>query len=146
MLISVVLASTAFSQTFSGEREEVWSVVTQAWQGYKNEDLEEVHKHSHPNLLTWSTALQMPRDLEAVRRWDQYNFETSTNLVQELTPTGIVVQGTTAIVHYYFTIARMTDQSEHETVNGRCSDVLIKEGGRWRFLGWSCHEKTVADD
>lgn len=41
------------------------------------------------------------------------------------------------MVHYRYTTARENAKKERETVNGRYTDVLIKEGGRWLFISWA---------
>lgn len=32
-------------------------------------------------------------------------------------------------------------EGKNETTHGRCSDTLVRDGGKWVFLGWSCSDE-----
>jgi ketosteroid isomerase-like protein len=50
------------------------------------------------------------------------------------------VAGDTALVHYYYSAASKTAEGKNKTTHGRCSDTLVRDDGKWVFLGWSCSD------
>jgi ketosteroid isomerase-like protein len=56
--------------------------------------------------------------------------------MQELKPAGIVVVGTTAVAHYYYSTAAEDRDGKRKTTYGRYTDVLIKQDGNWVFIAW----------
>ena len=52
-------------------------------------------------------------------------------------PVSIVVTGNLAVVHYRYTMARENYRKEREMVSGRYTDILLKDGGSWKFISWS---------
>jgi hypothetical protein len=34
---------------------------------------------------------------------------------------------------------------KQSVTHGRCSDTLVRENGRWVFLGWSCSDEPKRD-
>jgi hypothetical protein len=45
--------------------------------------------------------------------------------------------GNIAVVQYRYTVARENTKKERETVSGRYTDVLVKDGGKWMFIAWA---------
>jgi len=78
----------------------------------------------------------MPRDKSSTKRWTKYGEANSKTLEQELNPVGIVVEGSVAVVHYYYSEAVENRKGERETAHGRFTDILVKDGQRWLFLAW----------
>ena len=52
-------------------------------------------------------------------------------------PISLTITGNIAVVQYRYQIAREDYKKERETVWGRYTDVLVKEGGRWLFIAWT---------
>ena len=50
---------------------------------------------------------------------------------------GIVIKGNTAIVHYYFKNEFKDNKGKIEKDNGRLTEILTKEKGKWKYLAWS---------
>ena len=128
----------AQGQSWSPQQQEVWKVVVDSWEAIRAEDVEWSDKWVHPNAVVWSDQNPMPRTRAQLKKWDRFQFENSTTLVDDFSPAGIVVQGTTAVVHYYYSQGTENMKGERRTVHGRCTDILIKEGGRWQFIAWNC--------
>ena len=87
----------------------------------------------------------MPRKISSVKKWDKFNFADSKTLVHEISPAAMVVQGSTAVAHYHFSLYTQslvgTKAGDRRTVHGRCSDVLINDGGSWKFISWNCGQE-----
>lgn len=128
----------ALGQSWSQAQQEVWTVVVESWDAIVAKDLAWTDKWVHPNAVVWGDDDPMPRTRASVKKWDGYEFQNSTTLTHEQSPAGIVVQGSTAVAHYYYSLGTETASGERRAVHGRCTDVLIRESGRWQFIAWRC--------
>ena len=133
----LAVAAPASAQTWSAEQQEIWKFEEQQWQMAKDKDLTWIDKMVHPNLSYWDSDQQSPQNKASLARWNRYNNTNATVLEQELFPISITITGNIAVVHYRYTIARENFKKERETVHGRYTDVLVKEGGRWLFIAWA---------
>ena len=136
-LVLVALVGTASAQTWSPEQQEIWKFEEQQWQMSRDKDLSWVDKMVHANLSYWETGEAMPQNKASLTRWNKYSSSNSAVLEQEIFPISITITGNVAVVQYYYRIARENYKKERETVTGRYTDVLLKEGSSWRFLAWA---------
>lgn len=135
VLVAAVTSASALS--WSPEQQEIWKFEELQWQMSKDKDLSWIDKMVHPNVSYWSTDNQMPQNKASLTRWNRYGDSNSTILEQELFPISITITGNTAVVQYRYMIARENYKKERQTVSGRYTDVLIKEGGKWMFIAWA---------
>jgi hypothetical protein len=135
--VLVASAGVVSAQSWSPEQQELWKLEEQQWQMAKDKDMSWIDKMVHANLSYWSTDMAMPQNKASLARWNRYDNTNSTVLEQELYPIAITVTGNTAVVHYRYQIARENYKKERETVQGRYTDVFVKEGGRWQFITWA---------
>ena len=103
----------------------------------KDKDLTWVDKMVHPNLSYWDVDQPGPQNKASLARWNRYSSSASTALEQELFPISVTITGNLAVAQYRYTVVRENYKKERETVTGRYTDVLIKEGGRWQFIAWA---------
>jgi len=128
--------SPAYGQTWSKKQLEVWKVIDTVFKAsIEKEDW--VPTYVHEEALAWFNSRPMPQDKSSLHKWFRYGNENSTDLLYDLYPVGIIVHDNTAIVHYFFSVAFENKKEERSTVHGRFTDILVKEKGKWRFLGWS---------
>lgn len=140
MWLSVLLlafAGTVSAQTWSAEQQEIWKFEETQWQMAKNEDMSWMDTMVHPNLSYWDIDQQSPQDKASLGRWTRYNSGNNTVLEQELFPIAITITGNLAVVHYRYVVARENYKKDRETVSGRYTDILLKEGGKWMFISWA---------
>lgn len=133
----LMAAPLASAQSWSAEQQEIWNFELAQWKRAAAKDHTWVEELVHPAALVWANEDPGPLSKASLARWERYNSGNTTTLEQELFPLGIVIQGNVAVVHYRYTTANEDLKKERKTVNGRYTDVLIKEGGRWQFLGWA---------
>ncbi len=134
--VLAICASTASAQTWSPEQQEIWRLEEQQWKAAAAKDLTWIETMVHPGISYWETDRPFPQNRASLSRWARFNSANSTVLEQELFPISVTVTGNVAVVHYRYQIARENYKKERETVTGRYTDVLIKEGGRWQFITW----------
>jgi hypothetical protein len=127
----------AAAQQWNAEQQEVWQLEEQQWKMAAAEDLTWIDTMVHPNVSYWETSQAMPQNRASLARWNRFNASNSSTLEQELFPISIVITGNIAVVNYYYQSARENLKQEREMVSGRYMDVLIKDGGRWKFIAWA---------
>ncbi len=131
------LATVAAAQTWTPEQKEIWAFEDLQWKMEAAKDASWIDKMVHPNLSYWDVAQPAPQTKASLQRWVRYNQGNSTVLEQEIFPMSCTITGNVAVVQYRYEIARETYKKDHETVTGRYTDILIKDGGRWQFIGWA---------
>ncbi len=103
----------------------------------KDKDVSWIDKMVHSNLSYWDVDQPGPQNKASLLRWNRYNNSTATVLEQELFPISVTITGNIAVAQYRYSVARENYKKERETVTGRYTDVLIKDGGRWLFIAWA---------
>lgn len=136
-LALAALAGAAVAQTWSPDQQEIWRFEEQQWKMAADKDLTWIDKMVHPNVSFWDTDQPAPRHKASLARWSRYSSTNTTVLEQELFPISVTITGNIAVVQYRYSIARENYKKDRETVTGRYTDVLVKEGGRWLFLAWA---------
>ena len=137
-------AAAADAQTWSKEQSAVWQVVLDSYKDIDKRDANWADKWVFADAMVWGPDYPMPRTRDSVKRWDAYNFPAGKTHVAEYSPVAIVVHGSTAVAHYYYSNAT-EDRGKHETAHGRCTDVLAKDGKSWKFIAWHCGDAPKDD-
>jgi hypothetical protein len=130
-------AGAAGAQTWTAEQQELWKLEQQQWQMSRDKDLTWVEKMVHPNLSYWETDAPVPQNVASLSRWNRFASASSTVLEQEIFPISMTITGNVAVAHYSYQVVRENYKKERETVWGRYTDVLVKDGGRWVFIAWA---------
>ena len=136
---------TASGQTWSDKQLEVWNVIEAQWKAAMEKEANWTDKYLHDNFLGWGNQNPTPRNKASVHKWNRYETENSTTLLQELFPIGIVVQGNTAVAHYFYSSATEDKKGERKTAHGKYTDILVKENDTWRFLAWRGGDNPVSN-
>lgn len=144
-LLSALVTTSAMAQNWSKAQSAVWDVVLASYEDIKNGDATWSEKWVLPNAMVWGGAYPMPRSRDSVMRWDSYQIPNSKTHVADYSPTAIVVHDSTAVAHYYYSSATESKDGERETTHGRCTDILAKEKGKWRFISWHCSDNPDND-
>lgn len=143
---TLAIPQTTNGQMWSDSQKEVWGVVTGSWDAIIAKNVGWSDTYVHPNALVWGDENPMPRTRDLVKRWDRYTFANSTTKVSQFSPAGIVVEGSTAVAHYYYSLGTETTEGKTRTVHGRCTDVLLRSEGTWKFIAWNCGDEPSDDD
>lgn len=131
------LANVGAAQTWNADQQEVLKLEDQQWKMSMEKDASWIDKMVHRNLSYWDTDQVAPQNKASLARWNRYNNTNSTVLEQELFPISVTITGNIAVVQYRYTVARENAKKERETVSGRYTDVLVKDGGKWMFIAWA---------
>jgi hypothetical protein len=137
VLALVLAAGAASAQTWNAEQQDIWKFEELQWKMSADKDLTWIDKMVHPNLSYWDVSQPAPQNKASLTRWNRYSNSSNTTLEQEIFPISITVTGNVAVVQYRYETARENSQKTRETVTGRYTDILVKDGGRWLFLAWA---------
>jgi hypothetical protein len=129
--------SAAAAQTWTPEQQEIWKFEELQWKMSMEKDISWIDKMCHPNISVWEIGRPAPQNRASITRWNRYSNSSATVLEQEIFPISATITGNVAVVQYTFVQVREDYKKDRETVTGRWTDVLIKEGGRWMFIGWA---------
>ena len=112
------------SVIIAGEKDDVWATVLSTWE----DDLagkDWISKHCNDGVLAWSVNNPMPLDKSSLLRNRKYTSKNSTMLFYDVQLAGMVVQGNTAVVHYYFSSESKDGEGKIKKDKGRLTDILI---------------------
>ena len=79
----------------------------------------------------------MPLNKTSLLRNRKYSSKNTKMLFYDVQLSGMVVQGNTAVVHYYFTNESKDSSGKINKEKGRLTDILIKNNNEWKYLAWS---------
>jgi hypothetical protein len=137
VLMLCAVADAAAAQEWSAEQQEIWKVEQQQWKMSAARDMSWIDTMVHQNMKFWETGAPMPRDKASLKHWSRFDADNGSTLEQELFPISATITGNVAVVQYNYMVARENYKKERETVTGRYTDVLVKDGGRWVFVTWT---------
>lgn len=139
------MAGAAQAQSWNAEQSGVWKAVSATWEADLKSDDSWILRDTHPSVAAWGRDYPAPRGREGVKRWSTVSLASRTMTAYDLAPLAISVVGNSAIAHYYYTSAYTDKAGKTEVSHGRCSDTMVRENGRWLFLGWSCSDEPKKD-
>lgn len=145
VLSMLVCAGAVHAQTWTAEQTAVWEASAATWEKDKNKDDSWMTDDTHSAVSAWGHDYPAPRGRDSIVRWAKINQQSQTMVGYDLAPVAISVAGDTAIAHYYYSTASRDADGKTETTHGRCSDTMVREDGRWLFLGWSCSDEPKRD-
>jgi hypothetical protein len=137
LILLLAHGGSAAAQGWNAEQQEVWKVEELQWKMAAAKDASWIEKLVHPNVSFWDSDKATPQNRASLQRWTKIQDAASTVLEQELFPIAITVTGNTAVVQYRYLSSRENYKKERESVSGHYTDMLIKENGRWLFIGWA---------
>ena len=144
LCIAGLNATVASAQSWDKSQQEVWKAVVDSYKDIEKEDLGWTDKWVMPNASVWG-SYPMPRTRGTVKRWDSFNFGRSQTLVSEYSPASIVVHENMAVAHYYYSTGEKGEEGKTKVTHGKCTDILVRDKGSWRFIAWNCADQPEND-
>ena len=144
---SMMMTFGAFAQqpSWSDAQTEVWKLVEQSWVDDIAENGKWPADYIHDNYVTWGDSSAAPRYKEATIAWNRFGDKSNQTLMHEVSPEAIAVVGDTAVVHYNVALVTENHKGERKSSVGRITEVLIREGGSWKFLAGADYEPKLND-
>ena len=136
-LVLIGFAAAAHAQTWTPEQQEIWKLEELQWKMNMDKDATWIDKMCHPNISVWENDRPAPQNKASLTRWNKYSNSSSTVLEQEIFPISLTITGNVAVAQYTYAQVREDYKKDRTSVTGHWTDVFIKEGGRWMFIGWA---------
>ena len=139
-LLCFALAASATpvaAQTWNADQQALWKIEEQQWKMSAAKDASWIPLLVHPNMSAWSNDMPAPQNYASLVKWEKFQSAEGTTLEQEIYPIAITITNNIGVVQYRYRSATENAKKEHKTVNGRWTDVLIKENGTWKFITWA---------
>jgi len=111
---------------------QVWKTVKAYW---NVETIDELMAYNHAEFMGWSTAEPMPSNKAATRLWLGNLLSNRKSEITTITPTGLKIHGNVAIANYYYSQLYKDMDGKQQTEQGRFTDILLKEKGKWLLIG-----------
>ncbi len=137
-LVAVLFAltGTAFAQDTANDAADVILVIEEQWEAEQNGDDDWLDNMLLDKFSGWPKEAPAPRSKASTKMWDRFNDDQGQMLEHELYFQNIVVDGDTAVAHYYYTSAYQDKDDKVEVSNGRYTDILVRTEDGWKFLAW----------
>lgn len=118
-------------QQWSDAQNEVWKVVQSYW---KVNTADELMEFIHQDYIGWSPEVPMPVDKPTSRLQLTNWFNTTKSHIITIAPAGMRLFDNVAVVCYYYTELYSDSEGKQKTEQGRWTDVLMKQDGKWLLI------------
>jgi len=123
------------AQSFSKAEKKVISAVNDYWALWEGDNKEAYLNTFHKSYKGWDINDGFVSNKEALVKQVDYRWGKNESLFREITPVGVVLHDDIAIVHYYYIlVVKNKETSKTTTWNGRWTDILINDGGKWKLI------------
>lgn len=134
--MSSLTSVTAVDAQGSTDESAVWAVIEEQWERQERGDRRWVEELLTADFTGWQNDAPAPRNKPSERMWNEFAMKQGKILEHELYPLSIIVHADMAIAHYLYSQATENKGGDVNVTNGRFTDVLVREEGRWRFISW----------
>jgi ketosteroid isomerase-like protein len=118
-------------QQWSDAQNEVWKVVQSYW---KVDMLDEEMAFYHDGYIGWGPTDAMPVDKPTCRLWLTDLFTSRKTHFISIAPAGMRLFGNVAVACYYYTQVYTDSEGKRRVEQGRWTDVLMKQDGKWLLI------------
>ena len=134
-LIFSLGVSSGFAQDWSPAQKEVWKNVNDYWAVMAKGDLNGFLDYFHADYSGWENDSPLPSNKEESKKWLTYAYQGTKILIYEIKPVGIKIFGDVAIVNYYYTMVKESQEGKKNAESGRWTDILLRQGNKWQLIG-----------
>ena len=131
----MLVVSTAGAQEWSSAEQEVWSFIKTCNDHFEQKDMEAAMECFHEDFIGWRAEDPMPRGKDWETTIGRFIAENTTTHASHLQPIEIRVYGDLAFAHYLGTSVTTGPDGSLTQAGYAWTDVLIKENGRWYWIG-----------
>ena len=85
----------------------------------------------HDDYMGWSVDAPMPASKASSNKWMSFWAANNSIAMYEITPLTILIHGDVAVAHYYYSSVSKDKEGKMDNVQGRWTDILVKQGDRW---------------
>ena len=134
-VVALMMPIAVNAQNLTPEEEEVWQTVKSCWAALQEKDEAAMLACFHEDYSFWWAEDIMPFGKDLVRAVVPVNLPAEDVVIDDLRLAGIVVKGDVALVHWGVRRFTRTPTGTDIPFIERASMTLIRENGRWQYLG-----------
>ena len=134
LTIGLTFSNKLDAQEWSAAQQEVWKNVNDYWALMAKGDLNGFLEYFHTDYLGWEDNSPLPSTKQDVQKWMQIEMTGNKVLAYDIKPVGIKVHGDFAFADYYYSLLTEMD-GKKKSEEGRWTDILMKQGGKWLIIG-----------
>jgi ketosteroid isomerase-like protein len=130
-------------QKWTKAEKEIWKTVHGYWSA---PSIDELMVYWHPDFMGWNVNEPMPHDSTMARLMLTNELNNRKTLVTKIAPTGLKIHDDVAIVNYHYTVLYEDPDGDQEIEQGRFTDILKKDNGKWLLIADHGGANTPIDD
>ncbi len=130
----IIGSITASAQSWSAAEKEAWQAVETVWAADSAGNTSEFLSYFHDDYRGWPWGMRAPSTKRMVSKYFHWRHKNLTVNVYNLLPMSIIVKGNTAVVHYLFSRMTTNKEGKSEWIEGRWTDIMVKDGGSWKLI------------
>lgn len=128
------MSSLKSIENWSKTQDEVWKNVKDYTDLIMKGDIEGFLDYFHKNYSGWNNCEMIPANKANVKN-ELWHLPKSEILSYNISPVAINVFKDVAIVHYYYSAASKNRNGKINQINGRNTDILLKQKDKWILIG-----------
>ena len=135
-LIALFLVGTSAAQDIRDDEADVFLTIEREWEASRKNDHDKIADMLTADFMAWDKDSPAPRSKGSTIKWNRVSDEMGRTLRYELYPLSITVHADVAVAHYLYSVAFRSKDGTVEMINGRYTDVLVREDDGWKFIAW----------
>ena len=119
---------------FTPEQQALWKRVDELWVMCVRKDADGIRQALHPRYVGWETGSPIPHDRDYAVK--SASSDPARIVSYDLRPMSVeVYEGRVGIAHYYYIAVLSSDGDQTRVVEGRWTEVYLKQDGTWLMIG-----------
>ena len=139
LIISIMLIGSGIrslsAQEWNPVQKEVWKNVNDYWTVMAKGDIKGFMEYVHQDYIGWDYDSPIPMGKADSQKWLEFYTQGIKIPFWDIRPLTIKVYGDIAFVHYLYTRVMEGADAKKTTENGRWTDILLKQNGKWVLIG-----------
>jgi ketosteroid isomerase-like protein len=139
LVVSILLIGSGFrslqAQEWTPAQKEVWKNVNDYWALLAKGDVKGFMEYFHPDYVGWDYDSPNPQTKGETQKWIEFFTQGKKVPFWDIKPLAIKVYGDVAFVDYYYTQVMEGADGKRNTENGRWTDILLKQNGKYVLIG-----------
>lgn len=133
--LAMIAPTALYAQEWSTDQKEVWKNVETYWDLGAKGEIEEFLTYFHDDFSGWNIGAALPANRDERIKIIRFSQSRNKSLFYRIQPLAIKIHGDVAFVHYYYMDITEDDEGNETEVQGRWTDILIKQGDKWIMIG-----------
>jgi ketosteroid isomerase-like protein len=135
LLVAALPTKSQAGDRWSAEQKDLWSAIESCTKLAVEKNASGVVDCYHSDFSGWLYSDPVPRGKAYQETIGKYLINVETVMAWELRPIDIKVYGNVGFAHYFLVFVVKDAEGKHRVDTARWTDIMLKEGGKWRWIG-----------